>query len=149
MISIYRLCSSRFPAKSGAGARLFGGRWNRAGTEAIYAAQSPSLAALEILVHFSALPTDFSLTEIVIPDDVSILRWRPDSLPRGWDQEVPSSVTQELGESWVRTAEYAVLCVPSSIVPTDYNYVINPAHPAFPKIQFGPSLPFRFDPRLK
>lgn len=64
MISLGRVSSARFPAKSGTGAALYGGRWNRVGTPVIYAAQSTSLAALEVLVHFSALPKDHVLTEI-------------------------------------------------------------------------------------
>lgn len=149
MISIFRLCSSQFLANSGRGAAIFGGRWNRVGTEVIYAAESPSLAALEILVHFSSLPGNFALTQILIPEDVSMLTWDLASLPDGWDSEVPSALTQDLGEKWVQSAEHAVLRIPSSIVPTDFNYVINPAHPLFPRIEFGAPKPFRFDPRLK
>ena len=149
MKPVYRLCSSQFPADSGTGAGLFGGRWNRVGTEVIYAAESPSLAALEILVHFSSVPGNFALTQILLPEDVPVLTWDLPSLPDGWDNEVPSTLTQDLGEAWVQRAEQAVLRIPSSIVPTDFNYVINPAHPHFPRIEFGESKPFRFDPRLK
>jgi hypothetical protein len=39
--------------------------------EAIYAAESRSLAALEVLVHYSVLPLDFALTPIRIPEDRS------------------------------------------------------------------------------
>lgn len=70
MIEAYRLHSNRYPANSGKGAALRGGRWNHAGIEAIYAAQSRSLAALEILVHYSVLPKDFLVTPVRIPDDL-------------------------------------------------------------------------------
>lgn len=149
MIPLYRLSSARFAANSGEGAALYGGRWNRPGTSAIYAAQTASLAALEVLVHYSALPKDHVLTEIQVPDSVAILRWEEETLPLGWKSEAPIPETQELGEIWVREGRYAVLSVPSSIIPRERNFVINPAHPDFGKIRFEPSLPFQFDPRLK
>jgi hypothetical protein len=34
------------------------------------------------------------------------------------------------------------------IVPTECNYLLNPAHPAFARIAIGPRQPISFDPRL-
>jgi RES domain-containing protein len=39
--------------------------------------------------------------------------------------------------------------VPSFVVPSERNYLLNPNHSAFAGILFGPPEPFRFDPRLK
>jgi RES domain-containing protein len=149
VISLYRLSSARFAADSGVGAAQYGGRWNRVGTEVIYAAQTASLAALEVLVHYSALPKEHILTEIQVPDALSILRWEEDALPDGWKSEAPIAETQDLGEIWVRGARTAILSVPSSIIPRERNYILNPAYPEFRQINFQPSLPFQFDPRLK
>lgn len=148
MISLYRLSSARFPANSGEGAAKFGGRWNLVGTPVIYAAQSASLAALEVLVHYSILPRDFVLTEIHVPENLAIIRLEAVALPAGWDDEVVAIETRELGEQWVRARRSALLSVPSSIIPNERNFVINPAHPAFRRIKFLPSAPFRFDSRL-
>jgi len=115
----------------------------------IYASESRSLAALEILVHFSAVPRNFVLTEVELPDDISMLRIEAADLPAGWDAETISEATQNIGEHWAAEDEYPVLSVPSSIVVAERNYVLNPAHPDFPTIRFLPSTPFRFDPRLK
>jgi RES domain-containing protein len=38
--------------------------------------------------------------------------------------------------------------VPSVIVPTEFNYVLNPVHPDFARIRIGTPLPFPFDARL-
>jgi RES domain-containing protein len=149
VISLYRISSALFPTNSGAGAAQFGGRWNRVGTEVIYAAQTASLAALEVLVHYSVLPKNHVMTEIQIPDSLEILRWEEDALPAGWKSDVPVSETQDLGEIWVREGRSAVLSVPSSIIPRERNFIINPAHSDFRQIIFLPPLPFRFDPRLK
>jgi hypothetical protein len=61
------LSSGKYPSNDGTGAALDGGRWNPRGVEVVYAAATASLAALEVLVHFSVLPRDFVLTEIHIP----------------------------------------------------------------------------------
>jgi RES domain-containing protein len=149
VISIYRLSSAKFPANSGDGAAKFGGRWNRVGTPVIYASQTASLAALEVLVHYSALPRDFLLTEVRVPENIAIVRWDASSLPPGWDANVVVPATQNLGESWVQSKRSALLSIPSCVIQNERNFVINPAHPAFRRIKFLPSVPFAFDPRLK
>jgi RES domain-containing protein len=147
--SVDRLSSSRFDANSGAGAALFGGRWNPIGMQAIYAAESRSLAALEVLVHFDVIPRDFVLTEIAIPSEVEILEIQARELPAGWDAELVAAATQEIGSRWASEGRSAVLSVPSSVVHLERNFVINPLHPGFGTILFSPAAPFRFDARLK
>jgi RES domain-containing protein len=34
------------------------------------------------------------------------------------------------------------------VVPSEYNYLLNPLHPQFAKLEFGAPLPFEFDSRL-
>jgi RES domain-containing protein len=149
VISLYRISSARYPANDGMGAARYGGRWNPAGVAVIYAAQTASLAALEVLVHYSVLPKDQVLTEIQLPEDLSILLWQEENLPAGWKDETLQTETQRMGELWVRESRSAVLSVPSSIIPGERNYLLNPAHAAFPEIRFLPPQPFHFDPRLK
>jgi RES domain-containing protein len=67
---IYRLASRLYPADTGEGASLYGGRWNEVGTAVIYASGSISLAALEVIVHNGAVPIDYQVVEITIPDDL-------------------------------------------------------------------------------
>ena len=57
--------------------------------------------------------------------------------------------TRSIGASWIDERTYAVLSVPSSIIPEERNYVLNIAHPDFRNIEFLPSKPFHFDLRLK
>lgn len=149
MTSVYRLSSAKYPANSGAGAARFGGRWNKIGVPAIYAAESRSLAALEVLVHYDVIPRDFVVTEVRIPNSLHILIVEVADLSSGWDAEVISSTTQEIGNLWANARRSAVLSVPSSVVPLERNFVINPLHPDFDRIEFSSSMPFRFDPRLK
>ena len=149
MIRCYRLSSARYPSHSGKGAALRGGRWYPKGVEAIYAAATPSLAVVEILVNVTILPRDFVLTEIHIPGRVELEFVAAEDLPRGWKSPSPGRATQEFGRRWVHQLRSAVLDVPSAVVPIERNFVINPLHPDFPRIQFLPPVTFRFDPRLK
>jgi RES domain-containing protein len=98
--------------------------------------RAASLAALEVLVHFSTLPRGHVLTEIEVPDSLIILRIEEDQLAGGWDAIPYALDTQEIGERWVLEARSAVLSVPSSIIPFERNFLINPAHPLFPQLTF-------------
>lgn len=141
ILEVYRLHSRRYPANSGRGAAIHGGRWNPPGLEAIYTAQSRSLAALEILVHYTVLPRDFVLTPIRIPEDrVSVIRLQPYLL-------FSEPQTQHLGMRWL--PKTAVLGVHSAIIPEERIFILNPAHAEFQYIEFLGPEPFSFDPRLK
>jgi RES domain-containing protein len=146
---VYRLHSSRYPANDAKGAALNGGRWNTKGTEVIYASASRSLAALEILVHYSVLPRNFLITPVYIPDTVPIMDVPDAVLTTGWDGPIPIPATQEYGRTWIAAGSSAVLRVPSAVVPNEWNYVLNVLHADFHGIAFGSSEPFYFDPRLK
>jgi RES domain-containing protein len=54
------------------GAKLYWGRWNHPGAAVIYASQSVSFCALEVLVNGSGLPAGLVVTEIEIPDSLSL-----------------------------------------------------------------------------
>lgn len=52
------------------------------------------------------------------------------------------------GSAWLRRSRSAVLEVPSAIVPSESNYLLNPNHPEFPLLRIGRARPFTFDPRM-
>jgi len=41
-----------------------------------------------------------------------------------------------------------VLKLPSAVVPSEFNYLLNPAHPDFGAIRIGEPQVFKADPRL-
>ena len=41
-----------------------------------------------------------------------------------------------------------ILSVPCVVVPTERNYVLNPAHAGYKRIQIGEAYGFSFDPRM-
>jgi RES domain-containing protein len=115
----------------------------------VYTAGSTSLAILEMLVH---LQVDELLRRYVIFEvafDESLMKTiARANLPRTWRRSPPPATAQQVGDDWVAGASSAVLQLPSVIVPTEWNYLLNPAHPDFAKIAVGPKQPIKFDARL-
>jgi RES domain-containing protein len=135
-------------AFSGEGARLHGGRWNHRGTPVIYTAGSVSLAALEMLVHLevSQLLNDYVCIPLTFGARLC-RRLAAASLSPDWRAYPAPTSTRDLGTAWVRGARSVVLAVPSALVPTETNYLINPAHPDFSRVHIGSPEDFHFDPR--
>jgi hypothetical protein len=55
--------------------------------------------------------------------------------------------TRQIGQQWIEAAQFAVMRVPSIII-REPNYILNPLHPDFKKIEIDPSKPFKFGLRL-
>ena len=151
MITAWRLVKSRHAraAFDGEGARLYGGRWNSPGTRVAYASDSVALAALEVLAHLqsTAVLQAYSLATIRFPESgVETLDLA--SLPADWRAFPSPPGNQAIGDRWVADRRSLVLRVPSAIVPSAGNYLINPAHPRFAAAVIEPPEQFAFDPRL-
>jgi RES domain-containing protein len=150
-LSAWRIVKARHAggAFSGAAARTFGGRWNSPGTAVVYLAGSMSLALLEMLVHLQAheLLKRYVLFEATF-DDTLVQSVDVKRLPRTWRRSPPSAMVQRVGDEWASGMSSAVLRVPSVIVPTEWNYLLNPAHRDFGGIAIGPRKLIEFDPRL-
>ncbi len=152
---VYRIEREKYldETLSGIGAALTEGyRWNSLNTYLVYTAESRALATLEVSVHLDLsedLPTDRYYVEIDIPDGIGILELKPADLPEDWDAKPPTLETQYIGDDFVKEKNAAVLKVPSSIVPTEFNYLINPDHPEASKISVVSKTPLTFDKRFK
>jgi RES domain-containing protein len=137
----------------GIGAALTDGyRWNSLNTYLVYTTESRALATLEISVHLDLsedLPTDRLYVEIDIPEDIEIHELKIEDLPEQWDAKPPILETQYIGDDFVKENNAAVLKVPSSIVPQEFNYLINPNHPDAEKITVISVTPFKFDSRFQ
>lgn len=147
-MTVYRLASRRYPVNDGAGASLYGGRWNHKGTPVIYTAASRALCALEVLANAEELADDYVVVPIDIPNDVPLTTVSVEMLPPDWDRGEPISYTRDLGTGWAKDLTSAVLAVPSAIVAREQNYILNPRHPNFSNIQFGAPERFYLDHRL-
>ena len=150
MLRAYRIVKARQArtAFSGEGARLAGGRWNRPGEAVVYTSASLDLAAIETFVHLGddSLQIRFVFFQIEIPDTVLVQHGlRP---PPNWRAEPPQEESMRYGSAWLGENRTAVLEVPSAIVPSEKNYLLNPRHADFRRIRLGKAQPFVFDPRM-
>ncbi|MHA6248252.1 RES family NAD+ phosphorylase [Pontibacter sp. CAU 1760] len=127
------------------------GRWNSKGNFVIYTAGSRALACLENVVHRSGegLSDNFKTVVITIPDDANIESVSADELPVNWQQVRSYPMCQAQGSAWYSQRKSAVLRVPSSIIPEEYNYILNTRHPDFPRIKIRSVEDFFFDTRIK
>lgn len=147
---VWRLCSRRYRRFDGEGARLYGGRWNYAGTSIVYTSGSLSLAALELFVH---VDTDLAPDGLVaipadIPEDVAVGTVDIAKLPRNWRAYPAPEALKDIATAWVKESSTAVLAVPSVVIPSEQNYLLNPRHRDFRRVRIQKAIPFEFDPRL-
>ncbi len=150
MTTVWRFVKERHlkDAFSGEGPRLFGGRWNHKGYSVVYTSGSLALAVLEQFVHLSKSEAflRFVYMRIDIPDSVRVEIIG--DLPKNWRDEPPPNATKAIGSDWLKSSRSTILCVPSVIIPTEFNFVLNPAHPDFKKMTFSDHEVFTFDPRM-
>jgi RES domain-containing protein len=150
MLIVWRLVTARFAksAFSGEGARLYGGRWNRKGIPLVYTSESQSLALLEMLVQDDPLRARYVMIDAHIPKGVVIDRIRIEDLAADWRDVAAREKLQAIGTKWAAKRSAAVLAVPSSVVPAETNYLLNPMHPDFRRIKTGRPQKVATDPRL-
>lgn len=150
MTVVWRLVTARFAdtAFSGEGARLYGGRWNRKGQPVVYTAGSQSLAVLEMLVQDEPLRARYVMIPATLPKGLKMERIQVPNLPADWRDPAQREALRERGGEWLGRRSSAVLAVPSAVIPAETNYLLNPLHPAFARIQIGTPEVFATDPRL-
>jgi RES domain-containing protein len=152
---VYRIEREKYLATTllGIGASKSDGfRWNSLHTRLVYTADSRALATLEVAVHLDLsedLPNDRYYVEIDIPDELTILEVNRNDLPLNWDSNPPTGLTQTIGDDFVYFSEAPILKVPSSIVPQEFNYLINPKHHDSKKITLLKTYRMCFDSRFK
>ena len=147
---LYRIVNCSYADDlSGTGARLYGGRWNSEGKSAVYLASSRSLALLEVMVHLPPLmvPDNYCLVEIEVPDN-SITNIEIDDLPHNWKDISPPMALSKIGDNFLVKRMHLLMKMPSSIVPDEYNYLLNPLHLGMHKVKILKKAPFDFDKRL-
>ncbi|MFZ0612111.1 MAG: RES family NAD+ phosphorylase [Desulfobacterales bacterium] len=137
-------------AFTGEGGLTHSSRWNKKGTRIIYTASSLSLATLEILVNLPSrlIATKHYLAIAASFNEKLVQRVRTEDLPPNWSQYPAAFITKELGTLWVEEGKSAVLAVPSSLIPSEINFLFNPGHPDFGEISIGNPENYRFDKRL-
>ena len=151
MATAWRILKKRHleSAFNGEGARRYGGRWNSPGTSVVYASETRALCLLEVLAGIRSVKPLGAY--VLIPatfDDSLVTSVALERLPNDWRQSPPPPSAQCLGDYWIDQKKSAILRVPSAILPEEFNYLFNPAHPDFPHIQIGAPEDLVIDPRL-
>lgn len=82
-----------------------------------------------------------------IPENVKIDKI-PTQLPSDW-RSIPAPQSLALiGDKWFTSGSTAVLMVPSAIITVENNYLLNPLHKDFSRIQIHSPEPFVLDSRM-
>jgi RES domain-containing protein len=148
----WRIAKKKY-AKSafdGEGSRRKGGRWTPRGFPAVYTAQTESLAALEQFVQTGdeGRYIRFVCFKVEIPDEVRVEEIDISSLPKNWKDTPAPDTLKEYGHRWLSQGRSAVLKVPSALISSEFNFILNPLHPDFRKIKISVPEEFCYNPRM-
>jgi len=134
---VFRITHKNFARQLSASAK--DGRWTSGGRLVIYCAESIALAFLENMVRRQGVGfnNDFKTVLVEIPDDLEIDSVTPDNLQTGWRNHRDYSFCQPTGNKWYDKIRTPVLKVPSAVLPSSNNFVINSVHPHFKRIKIA------------
>jgi RES domain-containing protein len=140
---------SRHRDLDGNGGLRAAGRWHERGFPIVYFAETPAGALLEVCVHTSAndIPPSYTLLEVTLGPGISLETVDVKSLQRNWSENLEE--TRSLGSQWLRSMRTPLLRVPSTIVPSTCNVLLNPRHEDSKKIRITSLTEYPFDDRLK
>ena len=136
---------SNFADLSGEGGLLIEGRWHFRGTPIVYCTDHPSTALLEILVHATryTVPDYYQLLEIEVPNDIETFA---PTIAMNWDRDADE--TRRIGARFIAEGIFALMNVPSVIMPKARNFLLNPAHADAGQIRIVETYRYPFDSRL-
>ena len=148
---VYRLSRTKHKDDlSGEGARLNGGRWNHKGTPALYTSESRALALLEYTVNTSIddIPRALCIVSFEI-NKRDILEILESDLPGDWRYSPAPSSTKDLCSAILSAQRNLVIKISSTIIPEEFNYILNPIHPGMKNIKIVEARDFAYDLRIK
>jgi len=147
---VYRITKSKRASDiSGYGASIYPGRWNKKGMFVLYTGESKEIALLENIVHIPPMMSpELDILTIEIPDN-SITMLTPDALPKNWHQFPAPTVLSDIGKEWMDKGKTIALKVPSSIIHSAYNIILNCKHKDYKSVKILSQKKFYFDSRLR
>jgi RES domain-containing protein len=149
-VRVWRIAGAAHATFDGEGARRYGSRWTPRGLAAVFTSATLSLAALERFVNTDTdlEPVDLVTVAVDIETNIAIQTIALADVPAEWRTYPAPPALATIGERWWRESTSAVLSVPSAVIPTERNFVLNPTHADFARLVINPSEPFSFDPRM-
>jgi RES domain-containing protein len=134
---------------SGEGGLYIEGRWHPIGSRMAYTSESRALAAVEVMVNVPKREQLHRHAWVIASATFSRdLLEIPPTLPADWRALPAAPSTRAFGARWLAEQRSAVLRVPSTAILGEFNFLLNPRHPAFIQITLSPPEPFHFDTRL-
>jgi RES domain-containing protein len=117
----------------------------------VYAAQSLSLAQLELLVHLEAEDVLRGhwryFTLAVLPEAIlDCESWA--ELPQNYAAWPAPASTRAIGDRWILESASVGLSVPSAITPGERNLLLSPTHPGYAAVVIGAPKRLTLDERL-
>jgi RES domain-containing protein len=108
-----------------------------------------SLCVLESLVHMVKvhMMQEFKCVWMDIPKSL-VTTFGEKELPENWKAVPAPPDTREIGDRWFDARKTPVLKVPSTVITTEFNFILNPSHKDFHKVKIGEVQDFEFDKRL-
>ena len=143
VIRAWRLSKARYAGDlTGQGAARDGQRWNQSGQRAVYLGLTPEITVLEVLVHLNGvLIAPLVLSAYEVPAG-------PGLISEAEPEALPGQASAVFGGDWLRDRGQLGLLLPSVVVPQARNLLLNPLHPAMPKVALVHQEPFQLDERL-
>lgn len=150
---LHRLADARYADLSGIGGKLHPRRWTSGGRHVVYLASSCALALNEVMVNLDVpadLMPDYVHVIVEVPDDVWEARETvpATALPSTWRALPYGPDTQAIGDAWLAEDRSALLEVPSAVVPSETNALLNPLNAEAEGCTIVSAEPFEFDDRL-
>lgn len=129
---------------------MYGGRWNHKLVPCLYTSESRALAVLEYTVNVSLdeIPRALSMATIQIPED-RILKVAMKDLPGNWQASPAPPDTRDFGTELLKAAAWPVIRIPSAVIPSEFNYLLNPLHHESKAFRIIAVEDFIYDVRIK
>ncbi len=105
---------------------------------------------LEYFVHLDPddAPDDLVLATANVPSDLPREHVDPDELPRSWRETPAPPALARFGDEFVQRAASCLLVVPSVLAGSENNWLLNPQHSDFQKIDLVQAEPLSYDARM-
>ncbi|MFD2035907.1 RES family NAD+ phosphorylase [Belliella marina] len=146
---VYRLANRKYSTDlTGTGAALAGGRWNTKGRAVVYSSESIALSLLEVIVNLPPMMQPLmNLMTLEIPDQF-IFNLPEDQLPPNWFKYPYPNSLAKIAEKYYQDEKILALKVPSAIIHSNFNFLINPNSRNIDNLKLLATEPFVFDPRV-
>jgi RES domain-containing protein len=83
----------------------------------------------------------------IYSDDLKVSEVPESFYTKNWIKE--KTLSQKYGNKWFRLKKSPLLKIKSSVLSTDYNFIINTSHPDFSKLKFSEPQKIPLDVKLK